>query len=316
MKNKTMKKAIALILATLMLALATPFAMINVAAEEATPTQIEILFLSTFGNHVKADGTGTQSLNFYGSYPAAAAFDGDIASDAQILNNDSVGNLQYEMCYFDENGNMVNGTNASGKSYYLVFIIELNEAAKIDTLSLWTTYAYAGNADEPYMANNGYDIYYSEDGTSYTAVEGATFSNVYTEVATNGLYKAGTYNGKDGYVHEIDMKGVTAEFVAIAVSELVYGADEAIVSEVVLMGSEIENDEETEPTETEPTETEPTETEPTEPSATDKPADTDAPADDATENSGCASSISVAGVALVGAVAACVAVKSKKKEDN
>ena len=123
MKNKTMKKAIALILATLMLALATPFAMINVAAEEATPTQIEILFLSTFGKHIKADGTGTQSLNFYASYPAAAAFDGDIASDAQILNNDSVGNLQYEMCYFDENGNMVNGTNASGKSYYLALTL-------------------------------------------------------------------------------------------------------------------------------------------------------------------------------------------------
>ncbi len=313
MKNKTMKKAIALILATLMLALATPFAMINVAAEEATPTQIEILLLSAFGNHIKADGTGTQSLNFYGSYPAAAAFDGDITSDAQILNNDGVGNLQYEMCYFDENGNMVNGTNASGKSYYLVFIIELNEAANIDTMSLWTP--YVGTSDEAFMANNGYDVYYSEDGQSYTAVEGATFENVYTNKDTNGYYVPGTYNSKNGYVHEIDMKDVTAEFIAIAVSELVYNWDEAIISEVVLMGSEIENDEETEPTETEPTETEPTET-----FAPPKPADTDAPADDTTEDttedSGCASSISVAGVALVGAVAACVAVKSKKKEDN
>ena len=312
--KKTMKKAMALILATLILALATPFAM-NVAAEEATPTKLGIVNFSAFGKHLDANNM-QHSLGFYSSYPAAFAYDGDIASDAQILNNDSVGNLPYEMCYFDENGNMVNGANESGKSYYLMFIIELTAASKIETLSLWTTYAYAGNGDEPYMANNGYDIYYSEDGTSYTAVEGATFSNVYTEVATNGLYKAGTYNGKDGYVHEIDMKGVTAEFVAIAVSELVYGADEAIVSEAVLMGYEMEEEEE----ETEPTETEPTETEPTESFAPPKPADTDAPADDATEDttedSGCASSISVAGVALVGAVAACVAVKSRKKKEN
>ena len=313
--KKTMKKAMALILATLMLALATPFAMMNVAADEATSEKIGIVNFSAFGHHLEGDSQ--KSLHFYSSYPSAFAYDGDIASDAQILNNDSVGNLPYEMCYFDENGNMKNGTNESGKSYYLMFIIELSAVSKIDTLSLWTTYANPGTSagDQPYMANNGYDIYYSEDGTSYSAVEDATFSNVYTNKDTNGLYKAGTYNGKDGYVHEIDMKGVTAEFVAIAVSELVYGADEAIVSEAVLMGSEIENDEETEPTETEPTETEPTET-----FAPPKPADTDAPADDTTEDttedSGCASSISVAGVALVGAVAACVAVKSKKKEDN
>ena len=312
--KKTMKKAMALILATLILALATPFAM-NVAAEEATPTKLGIVNFSAFGKHLDANNM-QHSLGFYASYPAAFAYDGDIASDAQILNNDSVGNLPYEMCYFDENGNMVNGANESGKSYYLMFIIELTAASKIETLSLWTTYAYAGNGDEPYMANNGYDIYYSEDGTSYTAVEGATFSNVYTEVATNGLYKAGTYNGKDGYVHEIDMKGVTAEFVAIAVSELVYGADEAIVSEAVLMGYEIEEEEEEEETtpDTQPTQNE---TEANK-EATDTKVDTNETTEKnvAAEEEGCGSVIGGAGSVLVGALAVGVVLKSRKKKEN
>ena len=61
------------------------------------------------------------------------------------------------------------------------------------------------------MANEGYDIYYSEDGDYYTAVEDATFDYVYTNKDINGFYVSGTYNSKSGHVHEIDMKGVTAE---------------------------------------------------------------------------------------------------------
>lgn len=313
--KKTMKKAMALILATLMLALATPFAMMNVAADEATSEKIGIVNFSAFGYHLEGDSQ--KSLHFYASYPSAFAYDGDIASDAQILNNDGVGNLPYEMCYFDENGNMKNGTNESGKSYYLMFIIELSAISKIDTLSLWTTYAYAGNADEPFMANNGYDIYYSEDGTSYSAVEDATFSNVYTEVATNGLYKAGTYNGKDGYVHEINMKGVKAEFIAIAVSELVYGADEAIVSEVVLMGQEVEESEEENidnGSQSSQDKTEDTK------AATDTQADTSATTEKkdtvAAEEKGCGGVIGGVSSALVGALAVGVVLKSRKKKEN
>ena len=315
--KKTMKKAMALILATLMLALATPFAMMNVAADEATSEKIGIVNFSAFGHHLEGDSQ--KSLHFYSSYPSAFAYDGDIASDAQILNNDSVGNLPYEMCYFDENGNMKNGTNESGKSYYLMFIIELSAVSKIDTLSLWTTYANPGTSagDQPYMANNGYDIYYSEDGTSYSAVEDATFSNVYTNKDTNGLYKAGTYNGKDGYVHEINMKGVKAEFIAIAVSELVYGADEALVSEVVLMGQEVEESEEENidnGSQSSQDKTEDTK------AATDTQADTSATTEKkdtvAAEEKGCGGVIGGVSSALVGALAVGVVLKSRKKKEN
>ena len=208
--------------------------------------------LKAFGRHVKVEGEGESAVTsypnvaFYGGYPADNAFDGDIAKDAQTLNNDSFGNLPYEMCYFDENGVMVNGVNpvAEGKSYYLMFIIKLEDHATVDTLSLWTPYVNDSDpANRPYMANNGYDIYYSVDGESYTAVDGASFTDVYAKQSTaDALYVAGTYNSKDGHVHDIAMGGVEARYIAIAVSDIVSGADEAIVSEAVVTGEPLEHE--------------------------------------------------------------------------
>jgi len=222
MKN-TMKKILALAL-VLMITLTVPFAMLNVSAEEVTEADINGVTL--FGNYVKED-LSTRAIGFYGSYPAVNAFDGDIATDAQNSNSED---LDYEMCYFDTDGVMKNGENASGSSYYVIWIFELAAETTVDTFSLWTSY------DDRWMANNGYDIYYSADGNAYTAVEGASYSNVYTEKDTNGYYVAGTYNSKDGSVHEIDMKDATAKYIAIAVSDLVYEKDETIIQEVVVKG--------------------------------------------------------------------------------
>ena len=221
------------------------------------------------------------------------------------------------MCYFDAEGVMQNGTNPDGDSYYGMFIIELDADADIDTVSLWTTYVNASKeADRPYMANNGYDIYYSADGQTYAAVEGATFENVYTNKDTNGYYVEGTYNGKNGHVHEIDMKGVTAEYIAIAVSELVSGADEALLSEVVLMGNAIVDDTDDENNQNNGSQSSQNKTEDTK-AATDTKADTTAVTEtEATEEKGCGSSLSVAGVALVGAIVAGIVVTGRKKKEN
>ena len=232
MKTNALKKALSLFLAVLMITLAIPFTLLTVSAEEATKRNI--VDFSFFGNHL--DGTTSKKVYFYNSYKAGYAYDGDIATDAQIEN--AKFGYAYEMCYFDAEGVMQNGTNPDGDSYYGMFIIELDADAEIDTLSLWTTYVNASKAaDRPYMANNGYDIYYSEDGEKYAAVKDATFSNVYTNKDTNGLYVEGEYGGKSGHVHTIDMKDVTAKYIVIAVSELVSGSNEALVSEVVVMGT-------------------------------------------------------------------------------
>ena len=201
-----------------------------------TPT-VKVTDFDVFGNH-KVDASTQKKVGFYDLYRATNAFDGKINTDAQICNNDSVGNLTYEMCYFDADGIMRNGEKAGYKSYYVMFVIKLSACAEIDSLSLWTTYLNpeTKDADKPYMANNGYDIYYSVDGKSYSAVEGAEFNDVYSDRDNKGYYVEGTYNGTKGHVHEIDMN-VTAKYIAIAVSALVYGADEALVSEVVVTGT-------------------------------------------------------------------------------
>ena len=73
MKTKTMKKALSLFLAVLMIALAIPFTLLTVAAEEAT--EVKIVDFTAFGKHVKTDGK-MHDVGFYGSMPAAYAMDG------------------------------------------------------------------------------------------------------------------------------------------------------------------------------------------------------------------------------------------------
>ena len=302
MKTKTMKKALSLALAVLMIALALPFALLTVSAEEVT--EIDVTRVTLFGNYLK-DDLSTQAIGFYGSYPAVNAFDGDITTDAQ---NANTSDLPYEMCYFDADGVMQNGENADGSSYYVIWIFELAAEATVDTLELWASYT------DRWMANNGYDIYYSTDGTAYTAAEDASYSNVFTEKDTNGYYVAGTYNSKDGSVHEIDMKGVTAKYIAVAVSDLVFERDETIIQEMVIKGTYVGGA----PSNNENTDTQPSDepvpggdyAPPT--AVTEEAEESEA---ETAEKKGCGSSLTFGGVALISACALGALVKSKKKED-
>ena len=88
MKTKTLKKALSIFLAVLMIALALPVSLLTVAAEESA--EIKITNVSLFGNYNKSDG-GTQKIGDYGSYPKGDAIDGDITNDAQTSNGDDLG---------------------------------------------------------------------------------------------------------------------------------------------------------------------------------------------------------------------------------
>ena len=92
MKTKTMKKALSLFIAVLMIALAMPFTLLTFADEAA---EIEIANFSVFGGHSDVDQT---KLFFNPSLGAERAFDGDIGTEAQTKNGDK---RPYEMCYFD-----------------------------------------------------------------------------------------------------------------------------------------------------------------------------------------------------------------------
>ena len=326
--KKTMKKAMALIIATLMLALATPFSMMTVAADEATPVDIAVVNLDVYGRH--ADD-GNTMLFFNPDCPAVNAFDGDISTEAQSKNGNK---RPYEMCYFNADGVMTYGANptAGGKSYYGIFIVELEGKSVVDTLSLWTPTKANGTGylyEVGWMGNDAYDIYYSEDGTSYTAVDGASYSGVVEKQSSQSpLYVAGTYNQKTGYVHEIDMKDVTAEYIAIAVSAYVPDSTNAeyremIFYEMVVKGALVEdelqdneNNQNNQNNQNNGSQSSQNKTEDTK-SATDTKADTTAATEtEVAEEKGCGGVIGGVGVALVGAFAAGVALKSKKKENN
>ena len=248
MKTKTMKKALSLFLAVLMIALAIPFTLLTVAAEEAT--EVKIVDFTAFGKHVKTDDK-MHDVGFYASMPAEYAMDGFVGkrsdnnkdSDAQILNNTEHSGLgtkcTYYGCYFDEDGVMQHGTKDGTNSYKLMFIVELESEAAVDTLELWT----AWGADN--CANEGYDIYYSLNGEQYTLGKDAGGNELTFVNTTADYYESETFINKDGvkedfYVHTIDMNGVAAKYIAIAVSEFPNGMVEAFVSEVVVKGTEVQ----------------------------------------------------------------------------
>ena len=199
--------------------------------EEAT--EIDITSFSVYGRH--ADDANTK-LFFNPDYPDVNIKDKDITTEAQSKNGDK---RPYEMCYFNADGVMTYGANptAGGKSYYGIFIIELGGKSVVDTLSLWTPTKADGTGylyEVGWMANDAYDIYYSVDGDSYTAVDGASYSDVVEKQSSQSpLYVAGTYNEKTGYVHEIDMKDATAEYIAIAVSAYVPDSTNADYKEMI-----------------------------------------------------------------------------------
>ena len=227
--KKNMKKALAFCIAVLMIVLTIPFTLLTFA-EEAT--EIEIANFSVFGRH--SDDSQTK-LFFNPSCGAERAFDGDIGTEAQTKNG---GAKAYEMCYIDADGKMRSGTNASGTSYCGIFIVELSSFAYVDTLSLWGIDSWGFG----WMSNDGYDIYYSADGETYTAVAGASFENFLEKQDTaDALYVPGTYNGTDGYVHDIAMGDVAAKYIAIAVSDYVPASDnpekEMIFFEIVVTGT-------------------------------------------------------------------------------
>ena len=118
----------------------------------------------------------------------------------------------------------------------------------VTSFSLWTP--YYGNE---FMANNGYDIYYSVDGDSYAAVENASFSDVYATYSyndgswsleqknyeTNGFYVKDPSGETNYYVHNIPMGDMTAKYIAIAVTDYIHDPNyttskEMIFNEIVV----------------------------------------------------------------------------------
>ena len=109
MKMKTFKKALSLFLAVLMIALAIPFTLLTVAAEE--PGEVKITDFSVFGRHCDENGNIIKNVEFYDeNFTADKAFDENKGEGAEAQTKNG-GGTPYEMCYVDKNGVKTYGVN-------------------------------------------------------------------------------------------------------------------------------------------------------------------------------------------------------------
>ena len=169
-------------------------------------------------------------IKFYSTYNLSRACDNDINTEAQTNNPQNKSFLKW---YLDTDGTFKCDTDGTS-DYYAIFYVELTEVSVLNTFDLWT---YCAPGDR-WTWNNAYDIYYSADGTTYTAVEGAQFTGMSLNSASADYYKAGTYQGtQNGYVHKIDMNGATAKYVAVAVSGLPVDRTEMVFYEASVDGT-------------------------------------------------------------------------------
>lgn len=250
MKTKTMKKALSLFLAVLMIALAIPFTLLTVAAEEAPEVKIDDFKI--FGKHSNAtDNVQDETIKFqhFSNENASVferayqAFDGELSSaNGTYAQTKGGAGVEYQMCYFDENGEMQYADEeGEPKKYYGIFTVELSSATDLSALNLWAVDTWG----EAWMANNGYDIWFSLDGTHYE------LHSEHQGVANKTTYKSSEYKEQSGFVHTIDMSGNTAKYIAIAVSDYVRDGNyengnekykEMIFYEIVVTGTPTAND--------------------------------------------------------------------------
>ena len=231
MKTRTMKKALSLFLAVLMIALAIPFTLLPVSAEGETPEIVNATIKGYFPENDKNRAVAFENAR------GPKIYDGDVTTDVYSEAYNSKAN-SIKNSYFDAYGKYGYEKNeAVDGGYYHVIFLELNEKSTIDTLNLW---ADSGRQSE-WFGPNGYDIWYSADGETYTN-SGLSFSDIRNDTQVDpDIYVDDTFNGSACIAHHIDMGDVEAKYIAIAVTAFAYGSGsgQSVLYEVTVDGSVI-----------------------------------------------------------------------------
>ena len=232
MKTRTMKKALSLILAVLMIALAIPFTLLPAAAEGENPTIVGATIGGCFPSNDKNRGMAFQSSN-----PGSNIYDGKIGTDAESEAYTSKANA-LKNAYFDADGKFAYiKDEAVAGGYYHVIFLELNEKSTVDKLHLW---ADSGRTSS-WAGPNGYDIWYSADGVTYQKTN-LSFSGIRNSTQVDPtIYVDDNFKGSACIAHHMDMGGVEAKYIAIAVTEFAYGSGsgQSIIYEATVDGTVI-----------------------------------------------------------------------------
>ncbi len=172
-------------------------------------------------------------------YGIERAFDGDVTTSSQTYGFSSY----FPTFYLDGNNAFqydwkTNPSNGGPGKYYAVYIVELSELSVLEDMILWG----GSNKTASTFVNDAYDIYYSVDGTSYTAVSGASFTNMTGDGtnagANSSMFSEQRTSGEETYYgHKIDMNDAEANYVAIAVLSPTKNSNkDAVLREVEVNG--------------------------------------------------------------------------------
>ena len=212
-------------------------------AADSIPASIKnVTFLA------KKTGSSSGDVGFRGGSGVVNSYDGNLTTVAQSYGFSSY----FPTYYLDSNNAFKADTTTAPKDgglgkYYAIFVVELNELSVLEDMTLWSRQNTDGGRAHTNFANDAYDIYYSADGTSYTAVSGASFTGM-TGDGTNAGANSALYSEERTvsenvyYGHKIDMKDAAAKYVAIAVTSPTKGSNKDTVLREVEFGGNVVSD--------------------------------------------------------------------------
>lgn len=219
MKTKNMKKALSFFLAVLMIALALPFTLLSVSAEESAPVATTIANVTSTSDGRTVSGT---------TYTLEWAWDNDLTTTYLGMN---VSSKRY---------GVVDGVFGSGTTYQDYITVELSALSNLKSVTIWAGYDKASKS----FTNHDFDVYYSQDGetwtlhSSYASVCGddsvAGNSSAFTEEA-----KATDEDGEHTYYGvKLDINDI-AKYVRIAVGTGRIDRGWSVLRDIAVEGTDV-----------------------------------------------------------------------------
>ena len=230
--KKATKKVLALLMASLMIALSLPLTMLHVAADEAEATPASIKHAKLFAKY----GDGWDVHAQYGDVskiidgdPKPGYVDADKRSNYTYYQSDDLydGITYY---YRDSKGRLTLATaDDDAKTYMGYAVFELNGVSALDDVTIWLA---GDNANEwitpktTWNMNDAYDILVSDDGKSWELLqEFAGMCGDGTNAGAGWIEQDGLgniasitdANGYDKLGHQINLDGVETKYFAIGV---------------------------------------------------------------------------------------------------
>ena len=252
MKTRTLKKALSLFLAVLMIALALPLTMLPVAAEETietTPASIKhVKLFAKYGDVWDVHAQYGDVSKIIDGDPKPGYVDSNKRSNYTYYQSDDLyDSITYY--YLDSKGRLTLATaDDDTKTYMGYAVFELNGVSALDDVTIWLAGDNASEWITPKAAwnmNDAYDILVSDDGKSWELLQefagmcgdGTNVGAGWTEQDGLGNIASITdANDYDKLGHQINLDGVEAKYFAIGVKHGMNSVKDSKVRNAIVFG--------------------------------------------------------------------------------